>query len=296
MERESFIFYKSFFDAIALLEKKDEIADIFLAILGYAFSGKEPDLKGHLKSIFLVVKPQIDANNKRYEFGQLGGRPKKPMVSKSCTNQKPMVFKNCANQKPNDNVNVNVFKEIKKKKKRNLGEYPAKQNPKSPNDQTATDFGEGGKDQTAKDKTANGLKANDLPLREKQNDPSQNSHLLVDIVDNFETSDDNQDVVVVDNPVDNSSHSVEKSKHLTISEIISSTSPSTFLARLEYAKSLGIEDSVANRLCIFAQTHKIALGKVHYSGFVGKSEEESEEMFAMLNFIIEKKEKDGERI
>ena len=100
MERESFIFYKSFFDAIALLEKKDEIADIFLAILGYAFSGKEPDLKGHLKSIFLVVKPQIDANNKRYEFGQLGGRPKKPMVSKSCTNQKPMVFKNCANQKP----------------------------------------------------------------------------------------------------------------------------------------------------------------------------------------------------
>ena len=78
--RKSFVFYWTFFEATKDLPYEDK-CEVIYAIIEYALTGKEPDLDGYLKSIFLVVKPQIDANNKRYENGQLGGRPKKQTSS-----------------------------------------------------------------------------------------------------------------------------------------------------------------------------------------------------------------------
>jgi hypothetical protein len=72
------------------------------------------------------------------------------------------------------------------------------------------------------------------------------------------------------------------------SDIISSTSVNTFKARVEYAKSLGIEDSIARRLCNIAQSKKIALCEMHYKGFACKSEKEAEEAFKLLNFLAKK--------
>jgi hypothetical protein len=71
----------------------------------------------------------------------------------------------------------------------------------------------------------------------------------------------------------------------TPSDIISSTSVNTFKARVDYAKRMGVEESVARRLCNFAQSSKFSLSVAHYKGFAGKSGKEAEEAFELLNFL-----------
>lgn len=93
MERESFVFYKSFADALEELNDK-QYAKVFRAITKFALTGVETELTGIEKAIFMLVKPQIEANNKRYENGCKGG--KKPKGNQSLTKSKP-----------NDNVNDN---------------------------------------------------------------------------------------------------------------------------------------------------------------------------------------------
>jgi hypothetical protein len=72
------------------------------------------------------------------------------------------------------------------------------------------------------------------------------------------------------------------------SDIISSTSVNTFKERVEYAKRMGIEESIARRLCNIAQSKKIALCEMHYKGFAGKSGKEVEEAFKLLNFLAKR--------
>lgn len=73
MERESFIFYKSFYEAIRRQPKKIQ-ADLYNAVCEYVFLGKEPE-KDAVLGFFLLIQPQIDANNKKYENGKKGGAP-----------------------------------------------------------------------------------------------------------------------------------------------------------------------------------------------------------------------------
>lgn len=84
MERDSFIFYRSFYEAIKDLPK-DIRLEVFTAIMEYALYGRQPeDLKPFAKGIFTLIKPNIDVNTSKYEngkkgaqFGKLGGRPRK---------------------------------------------------------------------------------------------------------------------------------------------------------------------------------------------------------------------------
>lgn len=69
MARDSFIFYRSFYEAISELSKEDQ-ADTYNAIMQYALNQKEIQLKGISKAIFSLVKPQLDANYKKYENGK----------------------------------------------------------------------------------------------------------------------------------------------------------------------------------------------------------------------------------
>ena len=82
--RNSFIFYKSFADVIMRIEDEAERARAYDAIIKYAIYGEETMPQGLAGMVFDLAKPQIDANNMRYEngkkgapFGKLGGRPKK---------------------------------------------------------------------------------------------------------------------------------------------------------------------------------------------------------------------------
>lgn len=94
--KESFIFYRSFYDAIEELDDKKRLK-MYDSIVKLALKNEENEkLSGICKQLFILIKPQITANNKRYEDGRKGGRPKKEKTS------------GFFSKKPNENVNVNV--------------------------------------------------------------------------------------------------------------------------------------------------------------------------------------------
>ena len=106
MKRDSFIFYRSFMEALEGLNDT-QYAKVFRAISKYALDGKELRLTGVEKVIFQLVRPQLDANKKRYENGCKGGR--KPTETKPNDNQTET--KAQPNENDNENVNVNYLKE-----------------------------------------------------------------------------------------------------------------------------------------------------------------------------------------
>lgn len=111
MNRDSFVFYKSWSDAIELLPEEDK-ARAYLALIRYACTGEADELTGPAKIIFTLAQPIIDTNNKRFEDGNRGGRPKKPVVLNSKTsgfeNENQWLRKRKPNEKENENENENV--------------------------------------------------------------------------------------------------------------------------------------------------------------------------------------------
>lgn len=72
--RDSVVFYRSFYEAIKELSAED-FKSCVEAIMEYGLNEIEPSSPGIAKAIFIMAKPQIDANNRRYENGNKGGRP-----------------------------------------------------------------------------------------------------------------------------------------------------------------------------------------------------------------------------
>ena len=96
--RESFVFYRSFFEAIKNLDDKKRLK-MYDLILNFALNDEEIETKYEICSqLFTLIKPQLSANNKRYEDGKKGGRPKK-IKTGGFSEKKPNV---------NENVNENV--------------------------------------------------------------------------------------------------------------------------------------------------------------------------------------------
>ena len=108
MNRESFIFYRSFFDSLVGMDDATQ-GRCLMAMADYALNGMEPVMTPEVRMFFTLVKPQIDANNKRYENGSKGGRPK----NQNKTKTKPNDNQNETELEPNvnDNVNDNAKKE-----------------------------------------------------------------------------------------------------------------------------------------------------------------------------------------
>lgn len=113
MKRESFVFYRSFAEAVKNMDKETK-ADFLDALCAYALDGEETDCEGVVAAFMSLVKPQIDANNQRYENGKRGGRPKnqekteeEPNENQTKTKQKPKQNQTETKTEPNVNVNVN---------------------------------------------------------------------------------------------------------------------------------------------------------------------------------------------
>ncbi|UKI42077.1 MAG: hypothetical protein L6V95_03540 [Candidatus Melainabacteria bacterium] len=88
-------------------------------ILNFALNDEEIETKYEICSqLFTLIKPQLSANNKRYEDGKKGGRPKK-IKTGGFSEKKPNVNEN-VNENENVNVNVNEMQKKRKKKKLNI--------------------------------------------------------------------------------------------------------------------------------------------------------------------------------
>lgn len=123
--RESFVFYRSFFDAIVSLSAKEQLA-IYNAIALYALDGIEPDsskMSKTSRAMWALIKPQIYSNIKRYEngckgaeHGAKGGAPKgnsnaeknNPKTTPKGVNENNPKTTPNENVNDNDNVNENV--------------------------------------------------------------------------------------------------------------------------------------------------------------------------------------------
>jgi hypothetical protein len=103
-KRDSMVFYRSFYEAIKELSKEQQ-GEIYNAIFSYGLDFDEPELKGISKTVWTLIKPQIDANIRRYNNGN---KPKnKQNISKTEAKPKQEASKTQANDNVNDNVNVN---------------------------------------------------------------------------------------------------------------------------------------------------------------------------------------------
>jgi hypothetical protein len=105
--RDSFIFYRSFFEAAEDLGPEEKCA-MFDAICDYALNFVEPSLEGTPKMAFRLIKPQLDANIARFNNGQKGGRP-----SSKRTKSKPKRNLTKTKPKPNQNLDETKPKPIK---------------------------------------------------------------------------------------------------------------------------------------------------------------------------------------
>ena len=86
--RESFVFYRSFFEALVGMDKETQ-SDCLMAVADYALNGAEPTMTPAVRMFFTLVKPQLDANNQRFENGCKGGRPRKEENNQEKTKTKP---------------------------------------------------------------------------------------------------------------------------------------------------------------------------------------------------------------
>lgn len=76
MERDQFTFYRSFWEALKVLPKKDQLPFV-TAICTYVFEGESKSLTGQASASFLLVKPILDKASKKAANGKRGGsKPK----------------------------------------------------------------------------------------------------------------------------------------------------------------------------------------------------------------------------
>ena len=102
--RDTMLFYRSFYEAINELNAEHR-ATLYDAIFEYGLNFKEPQLTGICKTIWTLIKPQIDANIKRFQNGK---QPKdKQTGSKTEANNKQDESKPEANNNNNNNNNNN---------------------------------------------------------------------------------------------------------------------------------------------------------------------------------------------
>lgn len=127
---DSFVFYRSFYEAIKELPAEDRL-NVFDSICEYALDHNEIERTPVAKGMMTLISPLLDANYKRRANGSQGGRPKtaqsgedpedkadnqgeKPNLDE--TETKPSQNQSVTKGEPNVNVNVNANGNVKDKK------------------------------------------------------------------------------------------------------------------------------------------------------------------------------------
>lgn len=119
MDNNSFVFYRSFAEAIVKLDP-EECKACLIALCSYALDGEENTSTPTAEMFLTLVKPQIDANEQRREAGRRGGKATQKQTEAGAKQTKANVKQTEANTKQtkanvkqseanaNANVNANV--------------------------------------------------------------------------------------------------------------------------------------------------------------------------------------------
>lgn len=126
-KKDSFVFYRSFYESINVLNDDDRLR-IYDAICDLALNDNDAEFNGILLGLFTLIKPQIQANTKKWKDGKKGGRPKGKTTGyegEKTTGYKKKKTTGYKLKKPNVNVNVNENVNDKEKiyKKENLNSF-----------------------------------------------------------------------------------------------------------------------------------------------------------------------------
>lgn len=124
---DSFVMYRSFHESLKELSR-EQYGNVMFAINEYALNGTETELSGVERAVFMLMKPQIDANERRREngrrgaeHGKKGGRPKEnpigvietaeenPIGVIESAEEKPL---ECETETPNVNANANANENV----------------------------------------------------------------------------------------------------------------------------------------------------------------------------------------
>ena len=108
MKREYITFYREWYEAVRDLPEALR-TEVLMAMIEYGLNGSvKTEISATSRVFFNMVKGKIDINNKRYENGSKGGRPKtktKPNQNQNETKPKPNHNQTITKTKPNDNQN-----------------------------------------------------------------------------------------------------------------------------------------------------------------------------------------------
>jgi hypothetical protein len=113
-QKDSFVFYRSFFEASKHLDTENKAA-LLDAIIEFALNHKQTELPPTAAGMFCLIKPQLEANyrkavngSKGGKYGKLGGRPKKEITPEKPLENPTGVIGENPIQTPNANVNANA--------------------------------------------------------------------------------------------------------------------------------------------------------------------------------------------
>lgn len=135
---DSFVFYRSFYEAIKELPDTDRL-NVFDSICEYALDHNEIERTPVARGMMTLITPLLDANYKRRANGSQGGRPKTAQSSEELedkadnqgikpnldeTKTKPSQNQSTTKGEPNVNVNANVNGNVKDKKENTKEKRP----------------------------------------------------------------------------------------------------------------------------------------------------------------------------
>lgn len=116
MERGQFTFYKSFYESICRIRRKQDKADAYDAICRYALFGEAPDpekIPDIVAVAFINAKPNLDSSRKKAASGKKGGESKQPGSNLEANGSKPEANASKRKQTPSE-------KEIEKENEKEI--------------------------------------------------------------------------------------------------------------------------------------------------------------------------------
>ena len=114
--RQQFTFYRSFWEAVKGLERKDQLP-VLSAVIEYALDSKEPQgLTKTQTAFFLLTKPTLDASRRKAESGKQGGSKRKQTEA---SEKQTVSKKEKENKKENE---IEIEREGEKEKKHPLSD------------------------------------------------------------------------------------------------------------------------------------------------------------------------------